>query len=285
MEDLGPFSFTNSHTHDFVAKSSGRRYRVAVATPGKVIPGQPRPVVYATDGDMGFGQMVEATRMLAFSGEIPPVLVVGIGYTGASARDVMVLRNYELTHSVDNAYIERTAQAGAPVSPDGLAGAHGFLEFLRDELAPQVEAHYGGDPADRTLYGYSLGGLFTLWAMLQGHSGFRRFVAGSPSLWWDERRLFKDEAERAERSNILDARVFISAGEQEEFPGGRLPSWARMVGNALEFATTLAGRNYEGLELEFQVIPRVGHQAPPMLVQGLTSVFRGHPGIVPPPPA
>ena len=28
MEDLGPFSFTNSHTHDFVAKSNGRRYQL-----------------------------------------------------------------------------------------------------------------------------------------------------------------------------------------------------------------------------------------------------------------
>jgi predicted alpha/beta superfamily hydrolase len=283
LEDLGPYTIPNSHTHDFVAKSNGRRYRVSVATPGKKIPGQPRPVLYATDANMGFGQMAEVTRMLAFSGEIPPVIVVGLGYPDITTAEGMVLRNYELTHSVDAAYLERSATQGFPVAPEGLAGAAGFLEFIRDEVAPQIDDVYGGDPNDRALYGYSLGGLYTLWTLLQERSGFQRFVAGSPSLWWGGRDLFRLEAKRAEEPKQLNARVFVSAGELEETPGGPVPAFARMVSNAVEFASTIAARGYEGLEVEFQMIPRVGHQAPPMVVQGLTSVYRGHPGIVRPP--
>jgi len=282
MEDLGPFTLPNSHTHDFIAKSNSRRYRAWVATPAKRVPGQLRPVLYVTDGNMSFGQVVECTRMLAFSGEIPPVIVVGIGYPDITAAEGMVLRNYELTPSVDHEYIDRTVAQGAPVGPEGLAGAPGFHAFLRDELAPAVEEFYGGDPADRALFGFSLGGLFTLFALLQEPPAFRRFIAGSPSLWWDRRMLFEAEKGRAEGPKDLPARVFISAGEGEQLPGGPLPHWAGMVSNAVEFAGTLASRGYEGLEVDLQVIPRVGHQAPPMLVQGLTSVYRGHPGIVRP---
>jgi predicted alpha/beta superfamily hydrolase len=219
--------------------------------------------------------------MLAFSGEISPVIVAGIGYQADS--DSMVRRNYELTPSADDEYTERAAKMNQPLDQRGLAGAPGFLRFIVEEVAPFVEETYAGDPADRTLFGYSLGGLFTLWALLQEPSSFRRYIAGSPSLWWDRRMMFEVEKGRAEGPKSLPARVFISAGEGEQIPGGRLPAWAGMVSNAIEFADILGSRRYEGLELEVQVIPRVGHQAPPMVVQGLTSVFRGHPGIVLPP--
>lgn len=282
MEDLGPFTIPNSHTHDFVASSNGRRYRAWVATPARKVPGQLRPVLYVNDGNMGFGQVVECTRLMAFSGEIPPVIVVGIGYPDITAAEGMVMRNYELTPTVDDAYIERTVAQGSPVGPEGLAGAPGYLQFIRDELAPAVEDLYGGDPNDRALFGYSLGGLFTSWALLQDRPGFQRFIAGSPSFWWDNRTIFQMEAARAEGPRSLPARVFISAGENEELPGGNLPAWAGMVSNALQFAGKLASRKYEGLEVEYQLIPRVGHQQPPMLVQGLASVYRGHPGMVRP---
>lgn len=283
MEDLGPFTIPNSHTHDFTARSNGRRYRAWVATPGKSVPGQLRPILYVNDGNMGFGQVVECTRLMAFSGEIPPVIVVGIGYPDITAAESMVLRNYELTPTVDRQYIERTIAQRAPVGEEGLAGAAGYHQFIRDELAPAVEDLYGGDPNDRALFGYSLGGLFTAWALLQDHPGFHRFIAGSPSFWWDNRVIFQVESARAEGSPALTARLFISAGENEEQPGGNLPAWAGMVSNALQFAGLIGSRKYDGLEVEYQLIPRVGHQQPPMLVQGLTSVYRGHPGIVRPP--
>jgi predicted alpha/beta superfamily hydrolase len=282
MEDLGPFTIPNSHTHDFTAKSNGRRYRAWVATPSKMVPGQPKPILYATDGNMGFGQIVECTRLMAFSGEIPPVIVVGIGYPDITAAEGMVLRNYELTPTVDREYIDRTVAQGAPVGAEGLAGAPGFHQFIRDELAPVIEDLYGGDPNDRALFGYSLGGLFTGWTLLQDNPGFQRFIAGSPSFWWDNRVIFQMEAARAEGPRSLRAKVFISAGENEEQPGGNLPPWAGMVSNALQFAALIGSRKYEGFDIDYQLIPRVGHYQPPMLVQGLSSVYRGHGGIVRP---
>ena len=280
MEDLGRFMLPNSHTYDFVARSNGQPYRVWVSTPAKAEPGKPRPVLYVLDGNFSFASMTETTRMLAFGGEIPPVIVVGVGYPVES--DAMIRRNYELTPSIDRDYLERAAKMNQPLDLRGLGGASGFLEFITGEVAPFVEETYGADPDDRGLSGFSLGGLFTLWVLLQQPPVFHRYIAGSPSLWWDRRMLFDAEKGRAEGPKSLAARLFVSAGEAEQTPGGPLPSWAGMVSNAVEFAGTIAGRGYEGLEVELQVIPRVGHQAPPMLVQGLTSVYRGHPGIIKP---
>jgi hypothetical protein len=282
VEDLGPFTLDNTHTHDFVAESNGRTYRTWVATPAKRVPGQLRPILYTLDGNSSFGSVVETTRMCAFSGVIPPVIVVGVGYPVPMPQP-MSLRNYELTPSIDPVYEERVKKQNQPMGPNGLGGAEGFLRFITDELAPAVEDEYGGDPDDRALSGFSLGGLFAGYALLQPKPAFRRFILGSPSLWWDNRVMLDMEKRRAEGSKSLQAHVFVSAGEEEEMPGGMLPPWSKMVSNALEFAVKLQSRGYEGLEIEYQTILRAGHQQPPMLVAGLRSVYRGHPGIQGPP--
>lgn len=274
MDDLGPFSIPNTHSHDFVAKSNGQPYRVWVATPAKRVPGVLRPALYVTDANGQFGMVTEASRFLAFGAEIPPVIVVGVGYGGDSGfRDQMRLRNYELTPNSDEDYLKRAAEQGQPLDERGLGGAPGFLEFITLELAPFIETHYDADPADRGYFGYSLGGLFGAYALLREPPAFQRFILGSPSLWWNRAETLESEATRAEGSPQLPARVYISAGELEEAPGGPIPPWARMVSNALQFSNALASRGYEGLSLDFDIIRGVGHQAPPMLIQGLKSVY------------
>jgi hypothetical protein len=215
--------------------------------------------------------------MCAFSGEIPPVIVVGVGYASPMPAP-MFLRDYELTPSTDNGALERAAQWNEEAGARGHGGAEGFLSFITEELAPAVEEIYGGDPEDRALSGFSLGGLFSAYALLQEKLAFQRFVIGSPSLWWDKGKLFEMEECRAGGSKSMPAHLFISAGEEEEVPGGALPPWSKMVSNALEFAMRLSSRGYAGLTIEHQTISRAGHQQPPMLVHGLRSIYRDHPG-------
>ncbi|MGE0597890.1 MAG: alpha/beta hydrolase [Dehalococcoidia bacterium] len=274
MEDLGPFAIPNTHSHDLVAASNGQPYRVWVATPAKREPGKVRPVLYMTDANSDFGTVTEASRLLAFAGQIPPVIVVGIGYGGPKGfRDQMTFRNFELTPTVDEKYIERVDSEGHSVGPNGLGGSAGFLQFIEQELAPMIEETYGGDPADRGLFGFSLGGLFTTWAMLQPNTSFKRFVAGSPSLWWHNRMMFGLEEERAAGPKELRARLFISAGEDEEGPARPDTAQFRMVSNAIELASALSRRKYEGLSIDLQIIRGAGHEQAPMIVQGLRSVY------------
>ena len=276
MDDRGPFSLPNTHSHEFVARANGQPYKVWVATPRKPADGERFPVLYVLDGNWSFGTSVETVRMISLSGDVPPLLVVGIGYPGPQGyRDSGRLRNFELTPTDDLHYRERAAKQEQPVDDRGLGGADGFLSFITDELAPFIEERYAGDPTDRCLFGYSLGGLFAVHALLQEPPAFRRFVIGSPSLWWNDRVMMEREQERAGGSKVLRARVFISAGAEEESPAGRAEiAEFGMVSNAVRFAALLASRGYEGLKVTSHVFSDEGHHMPPMLVRGLRWVYR-----------
>ena len=276
MEDLGVFSIPNTHAHEMVARSNGQPYQVWVATPRKPAEGERFPVLYVTDGNWMFGTAVETVRMLALGGDVPPLLIVGVGYPGPRGyRDSGQLRNYELTPTDDAAYRERAAKQGQAIGERGLGGADGFLSFIAGELAPFVEERYGGEPNDRCLFGYSLGGLFAAHALLQEPAAFHRFIIGSPSLWWNDRWMMGREQDRAAGSKQLPARVFVSAGAEEEAPGGRAESADfGMVSNAVRFAALLASRGYEGLRVSSHVFADEAHHMPPMLVRGLRAVYR-----------
>lgn len=90
-------------------------------------------------------------------------------------------------------------------------GAYGEAEetlaYIEDVLLPWIKRAYGGMPC--VLAGYSLGGLFALWAAYRTES-FDSICAVSPSLWvrgWD--------AYAEGRVACADA-VYLSLGDKEE---------------------------------------------------------------------
>lgn len=276
MEDLGPFVLPYTRTHHFKAEANGREYRVFVSTPTARKPDAPLPVLYALDANGGFGTVVETTRMMMLGNEIEQMIVVGIGYN-AGLREMMGLRNFELSTSHDPAFVERAAQQGQVIEEGGLGGAPGFLQFIAEQLAPFIESEYGGSADDRGIWGFSLGGLFATFALLQPEPVFQRYIIGSPSLWWHDRAMFELEEERAERGGRLDARVFLSAGELEELPTAGPMTAFRMVSNAIEMAGRLGSRGYDGLDIKTHIFPGESHQSAigPTIARGLRVVY-GH---------
>ena len=87
--------------------------------------------------------------------------------------------------------------------------ANAFLQTLLTELIPAAEA--GLSPAWRAVFGYSLAGLFSLWAMTQTDV-FTRCASVSGSLWFDG---FVDYLSA---HPLLGApeRVYLSLGDREE---------------------------------------------------------------------
>ena len=71
---------------------------------------------------------------------------------------------------------------------------------MREELIPEIEQRYRTN-GDRTFIGYSLGGLFGVYAMLSSPETFGRMILVRPSLWWDDNLLLKSEAEFAAGHN------------------------------------------------------------------------------------
>ena len=95
------------------------------------------------------------------------------------------------------------------VSRDPEAGKHGqdTLEYVLLSLIPELKKRYG--PLPIILGGYSLGGLFALWASSQSDS-FKAVAAASPSVW------IKDWIPFAKKHAPMADTVYLSLGDQEE---------------------------------------------------------------------
>lgn len=101
--------------------------------------------------------------------------------------------------------------------------AAGYLRFLTEDARPFLIRRFGMDPRPErsALLGYSLGGLFALWAM--GQTGaFGLFGSLSGSVWYEG----FSEYLRAHPPRGTE-RVYLSLGDREEFGG---PPRMRAVG-------------------------------------------------------
>ena len=95
------------------------------------------------------------------------------------------------------------------ISRDPEAGKHGqdTLQYVLLSLIPELQSRFG--PLPIILGGYSLGGLFALWASTQTDS-FKAIAAASPSVW------IKDWIPFARKHVPMAEAVYISLGDQEE---------------------------------------------------------------------
>lgn len=91
--------------------------------------------------------------------------------------------------------------------PEG--GKHGqdTLEYVLESLIPELQKRYG--PLPVMIGGYSLGGLFALWASAQSDR-FKAVAAASPSVW------IKDWIPFAKKHAPMADAVYLSLGNQEE---------------------------------------------------------------------
>lgn len=85
-----------------------------------------------------------------------------------------------------------------------------FLDGLLNQIIPQVESSLPCPPICRGIAGYSLAGLFSLWALWQTDV-FDRAVSASGSLWFPG---FIDYAHEHTMPNAPDA-VYLSLGKKE----------------------------------------------------------------------
>lgn len=212
------------------------------------------PILFVLDADMAFALAAEIARLRGTGGLLPTAMVVGVGY-GADFAQMTKLRTADLTPPLSESGKQALGGlTGMIGEKDG--GAEAFLTFLTDTLAPEIVARYPeASPGDHILFGHSLGGLFTAYALLTRPQAFATFLASSPSLWWDGFAVRSHLPAFADRLAALDKQptAFISAGGKEQDPPTRtsplvpmtleemqaMVAQARMVDAAAEFASAL----------------------------------------------
>ncbi len=141
--------------------------------------GEKYDVLYLLDGDWNTTMVSELQNHLHHWEFTPPLIIVGIANTfinGANQRD----RDLTPTHI-----------AGAPLS----GGAPQFLAFIKNELIPYVNGKYPSN-GQNTIFGHSLGGLFTMYALLSEPGICKAYVAADPSFWWDNNYIHRLAAQK-----------------------------------------------------------------------------------------
>jgi predicted alpha/beta superfamily hydrolase len=194
-------------TNYFEMRSSGgHHYGIWVTTP----PGYSRsatkaPVVYVLDGNWAVGLTAPliVTQMDPMQ-RIQPYIQVSVGYAGEEAQDWDRLRNRDflplgepIAKELVDA-VEMGVQTGARTREEADAylaevrdtHADVFLSFLTTELHPRIAHDYGTATSGHGLFGYSYGGLFSLYTWLAGATLFESIGAGSPGVIADDSRIF-----------------------------------------------------------------------------------------------
>jgi uncharacterized protein len=207
------------------------------------------PVVYLTDPVVMYGMTTEYVRYLAFSQQLPHMIVVGIGYP-----DMLELGR-EADQKAVNSISELRSRDLSPSRQGSL-----FLEFLQNTLIPYVETEFRTDRDDRTIIGHSLGADFALYSLFQSPELFRRYIIASPA------QTICIECKLDENTDI-NGIVFLSSGEFEY-------TTVRYVENAYN---TLSQLQNDKLLLSMQIFERTGHMSvvPYAISMGLQHVFCG----------
>lgn len=271
----------------------GDTFRIFVGKPATINPDSSYPVIVALDGNAAFSSLLGTQRMLNQGGEVPASFVIGIGYPGNTLMQAMANRNRDYAPTAPG---ENEARALGGMVP---AGGPAFLNFIQRELMPLLAERYPVDVSNSTIQGISLGGLFAAWVLLTQPATFKRYILGSPALWWRDEQVWEWEQEYAASNTDIDATVFVSAGELEMAEHVRADAvaiaikspplrdyiesmilwsdehgWPEIAKLTPTFARRLSERNYPNLKIHCHNMPDENHMsAPPaMTSRGLRYV-------------
>ncbi len=278
-EDLGPAIVRGARS--FLLKSAyvDQTFHIDVWAP-PTRDDKRLPVIYTLDGSYGFALGAQAISLLQSGRGLPQAIVVGIGYpAGLGVKKIGSLRFRDFCPTAAPQFLDNVRATLPPgeLPPDVQpGGAAAFLDFITRELKPAIEDQFAVDTKDQTLVGASLGGLFALHTLFSVPQSFQRYLALSPSIWWDDRVILQQERSFAKDRSDLPVNLFLSIGALEEAEHGV----ARMVSNLYELDAILRGRSYPSLRLAMEVFPNENHVSvyPASLTRGLRTVFGTAPG-------
>lgn len=245
------------NTNDFksiemTSKFTDYTYTINIYVPQGEIPQGGFPVLYVLDGSSYFHLVKEAVRLQSRNAPktgIVPAIVVGVGH-GA---DMHERRFYDFTAPAETySYPARFKGNGY----DKHGGAVGFSRFLQEELKPQIQQQFLINEQQQTLFGHSLAGYFVLWQLFNEKSSFQRYIAISPSIWWNEHELFHKANVFMKEHKQVNEHSFIGVGELETF----MVDDGRQMTNELE--KIMGIEFYEALEENHaSVVPTVMSRA------------------------
>ena len=249
ITEINNFSLYNTKAEFVTSEIMADSFFILISVPDGYYNSEKRyPVLYVLDGDIAFGMAASISRYLQIGNNIPEIIVVGIGY-GAINKSAGEKRRRDY----------RPAQSG---------GAEDYLKFLDEELIPFIDENYRTILGDRTINGYSLGGLFCLYALFTKPETFNKYIIGNPNLSWEDYSIFTYEENSVEKISDKKLDIFISVGTEV--------SEERYFDPIDSLVTNIQKHNYPNVILKTKVFDGSTHLVgpPECISHGLIAIFK-----------
>jgi predicted alpha/beta superfamily hydrolase len=244
-----PYVLFGTEVWDVPDPVSKRGYQVFVSLPASYEkePNRRYPVLYITDAGYAFPVIREISRRLNVErAQIEDTILVGLSY--ANGEDGTRSRNRDYTPTPNG---PTRAQTGA-------SQGHGqaYQAYLRDRVMPFIAQRYRTNPKRALFLGHSYGGLLGAQILFTDPHMFSGYILGSPSLWYDKRHIFSEEARYAAQNRDLPAKVYMYVGQYES---PRYNRTNEMVGDIRAFESMLKKRKYPNLVLKSDILNDEDH--------------------------
>ena len=272
----------NTEVYKLKSDIVGDIFEITVMKPEDVSD-EPLPVIYLTDANNSLGTGCDVVNLLMLGGEIPPVILVAVGYPlEGDFNNFIKLRTRDLSPSLCKWQTPMQAEL-AEMSVEDIAcgGAPKFLNFLTTELREFIGSKYNISD-DSTYIGDSMGGLFGVYTLFHKPDSFKRYVIGSPWICWDYPLCFDYEKKYSENHNDLSAIVYMATGGDEHILYPNLPDAivplfkdAKTEEYSREMFKLLENRNYPSLNFRGKILDDETHftMVSSIIGKGLKSVF------------
>lgn len=224
--------FTPNLTEEFTLQSTSNdaTYKIKVALPDHYDSTvKLYGTVYVLDGEENFDFVANQCRELSNAQSADNVIVVSIGYGN--------------DRSIDYTPTKVSAITG---------GAPQFLEFIKNQLIPDMEQRYRVDTTrnGRVILGHSYGGLFGAYVFATNNKLFGNYLLLSPSLWYDNEIAMSMEKENRAANRERKQLVFMGIGEAEN--AGRMQA-------PFEAFYQILKKNYAAIQIAKNREKNLGH--------------------------
>ena len=213
------------------------------------------PVIYLLDGsaDEDFIHVVGLVQFNTFSwvNRIPKSIVVGIA-TVDRRRDF----TFPTTIAEDKKNYPTTGHSDK------------FISFIENELQPFIAKKYQTN-SEKTIIGQSLGGLLATEILLKKPYLFNNYIIVSPSLWWDDGSILKQQSEILTENFAQKTEIYIGVGKEGLAPC-TAPHVMEVDANLL--AEKLKLSKSKSMTIHFDYLPEEDHAT--IGHQGISNGFR-----------
>ncbi len=153
-------------------------------------------VVYLLDGEVHLDIFSFIYKFARNEKLLPPLILVAIPNTYTKEGNMR-----------DRDFLpEKTTENGKA------GGANNFIDFFKNELIPYIDKKLPVS-GDNSLFGHSLGGLFTFYVLLKKPDLFSNYYCSDPAFPWNNRRIISMASETFKNTDSLNRTLWINCVE------------------------------------------------------------------------